>query len=122
MRRLRAVIVLLGVLAVLAVARSLDPQDLEAGRGRVLSYRLPRCGFLYSTGYPCPTCYMTRSFAHMMRGHVLKAFYAQPFGAALAIGCVYLAYGAAVVLISGQPWRPVWLNRTCSQPDAWAKR
>ena len=107
MRRLRAVIVLIGALAVLAAARSLDPQELEAGRGRVLSYRLRRCGFLYSTGYPCPACYMTRSVAHVTRGHVLKAFYAQPFGAALARGGICFTYVAAVLAISGERWRPV---------------
>lgn len=104
--RFRAAIVLVGVVALLGTAVWLDPVRLEPHhRG----YRyLPPCGILQRTGYPCPTCYMTRSFAYMMHGHPIRAFLAQPFGAALCLLVIYLGYGAVCVLITGQPWRPIW--------------
>jgi len=105
-RRIRAAIVLAGVVALLVLAASLDPQALEAGT--VTRWGLKPCGFLQRTGYPCPTCYMTRSFAYMMHARPLKAFYTQPFGAFLALLVMYLGYGAVRVLISGEPWRPRW--------------
>jgi hypothetical protein len=57
--------------------------DGEALVGPVL---LPPCGFRISTGVPCPTCYMTRSFALMARGRVLEAIFLQPMGAFLWLG------------------------------------
>jgi len=104
--RFRAVLVLAGVVALLAFAASLDPDRLEAHNS---GYRLlPPCGILVQTGYPCPTCYMSRSFAYMMHGRPDKAFAAQIFGALLCVLVIYLGFGALHVLISGKPWKPFW--------------
>ena len=104
--RFRAAIVLAGVLALLAVAVYLDPQRLaKFDHGYPF---LSPCGFLVSTGYPCPTCFMTRAFAYMMHGRPDKAFLAQPFGAALCLLVIYLGYGAVTVLVTNKPWQPFW--------------
>ena len=99
---------LAGVVVLLGVARWLEPQGLEDGTYR--HWLLRPCGLLQSTGYPCPTCFMTRSFSYMMHGRVDKAFWVQPFGALLVLAVIYLGYGAVQVLVTGQPWRPVWVD------------
>jgi len=104
--RVRAVFVLTGVVALLGLARWLDPVRLETpGHGY---FFLQPCGFLRSTGYPCPTCYMTRSFVYLMHGHPVRAFLIQPFGALLCVFVMYLGVGAVRVLVTGRPWWPVW--------------
>lgn len=104
--RLRAAIVLIGVIALLGVAAWLDVTRLEDPR-HGYSFLKP-CGFLVRTGYPCPTCYMTRAFTHMMHGHPLRSFAMQPFGAAMCVAVMYLGYGAVRVLITGRPWVAFW--------------
>jgi len=104
--RLRAAIVLIGVVALLGTAAWLDIGRLQDPQhGYAL---LKPCGFLVQTGYPCPTCYMTRSFTYMMHGHPIKSFAVQPFGAILCLMVIYLGYGAVHVLITGRPWIAAW--------------
>jgi len=105
--RIRAVIVLLFVTGLLGTAIYLNPTRLESPFHNGYSFLSP-CGFLYRTGYPCPTCYMTRSFAYMMHLRPDKAFLAQPFGAALCLMVIYLGWGAINVLYTGKAWRPFW--------------
>lgn len=104
--RLRAVIVLLGVSALIGAAMYLDPNRLEQHNDHYAL--LKPCSMLVKTGYPCPTCYMTRAFAYMYHGRPDKAFAAQPFGAALSLMTAYLAYGAIYVLVRGKGWNPFW--------------
>ncbi len=114
--RLRAVLVLIFVAGVLGTAAWLNPAQLEKPFHNGYSFTFmgirpfAPCGFLYRTGYPCPTCYMTRSFAYMMHGRPDKAFLAQPFGAALCLMVIYLGWGGLKVLYTGKAWRPIWVN------------
>ena len=71
-------ILFLGPTAVLITAAMLTPSS--AGHGTHTQLGLPPCGFLVYTGYPCPGCGLTTSFAHMIRLEVLGAFHANPFG------------------------------------------
>lgn len=104
--RLRAVIVLAGVVALLGYAVWLDPIRLER---RDHGYAMLKpCGVLVTYGYPCPTCFMTRSFAYMMHGRPDRSLLAQPFGTLLCLIVIYLGIGAVRVLASGRPWRPFW--------------
>jgi hypothetical protein len=54
------------------------------------------CSFRRMTGYNCPGCGMTRSFAFMAHGHVIEAFRMN------AIGPLFFAFLASQV-----PWR-IW--------------
>lgn len=67
-----------GPVAVLVTAALLTPA--AAGHGTHTQLGLPPCGFLVYTGYPCPGCGLTTSFAHMIRLQVHGAFHANPFG------------------------------------------
>ncbi|MFA5865870.1 MAG: DUF2752 domain-containing protein [Phycisphaerae bacterium] len=107
--RIRALIVLAFVLGLLGVAVYLDPIRLENTSNTGYRFLSP-CGFLQSTGYPCPTCYMTRSFTYLMHGRPDRAFLAQPFGALLCLMVIYLGWGAISVLYTGKSWKPFWFH------------
>ncbi len=70
-----------GPLAVLITAAILTPA--AEGHGTHMQLGLPPCGFLVYTGYPCPGCGLTTSFAHMIRLQVGGALSANPFGVLL---------------------------------------
>ena len=46
---------------------------------------LSACGFMQTTGLPCPTCGMTTSFAYMAEGRPVMAVRTQAFGAVLFV-------------------------------------
>lgn len=73
---------------VLGVARWLNPSPL--GHSTHLQLGLGECSFLHLTGYPCPMCGCTTSFALMAHFRVLTAFVNQPFGAMLFLGTAFL--------------------------------
>jgi hypothetical protein len=80
---------LIGVAStVLGVARILHPA--EKGFGTHQQLGLPPCFFLSFTGFPCPACGLTTSFAHTVRFNFHEAFITQPFGliACLATICL----------------------------------
>ena len=60
------------------------------------------CGFVTTTGYPCPTCGMTTAFAHAVRGHVGESIRSQPAGFALAAVTVVIGGCAAGAVITGR--------------------
>ncbi|MBZ0120828.1 MAG: DUF2752 domain-containing protein [Sandaracinaceae bacterium] len=68
-------------LAVIVTAALLTPS--AEGHGTHTQLGLPPCGFLVVTGYPCPGCGLTTSFAHMVRLQIGGALGANPFGVLL---------------------------------------
>jgi len=74
-------VVLSAIVSLLLLSHSFVPiLENRALRG---PFYIPPCGFRLQTGVPCPTCYMTRSFALMARGRILEAVRMQPMGALL---------------------------------------
>src|SRR5271155_2022381 len=82
-------IVFVGMVTTLSVARQLTPDPRGMGTHqqiRLLGGSMPECGFVvwtreaWGTGYPCPSCGFTTTFAHAMHGHFLQAIVNQPFG------------------------------------------
>jgi hypothetical protein len=104
--RLTAVGVLIGSAVILGVAWWTTPDPHGLGTHQRLG--LAPCGFLYTTGLPCPTCGMTTAFAYMVRGHFLHALWAQPAGAVLAGFTALLAVVAMIVLITGRRLEVNW--------------
>jgi hypothetical protein len=92
------VLLALGLLAVFALARWLEPSP--KGFGTHTQLGLPPCHFAWVTGHPCPSCGMTTSFAWFVRGRYDRAFGANPAGSLLAAACSvlipWLLVGAAV--------------------------
>lgn len=98
--RLYAAGVLAGVVAIFAVAAHLNPNGLSQGVHEQLG--LPPCGFVVMAGLPCPTCGMTTSFAHTIRGHVGQAVHAQFAGFVLAAFTLAAGVFAAYAIVSGR--------------------
>lgn len=76
--RLPWLITLGGAIAVLVVARSVEPSATGIGTHEQLG--LPPCLFFKLTGLPCPSCGLTTSFAHAARLQFYDALVTQPFG------------------------------------------
>jgi hypothetical protein len=84
-------------LAVLALAATVEPDP--SGTGTHTALGLGRCTSLYLCDLPCPSCGMTTSYAHFVRGQLLASLWVQPFGtllAALTIGCFWTCLYVAV--------------------------
>jgi len=104
-RAQRAVLLLAGavLLSLLAVARVLEPDSRGLGTHERLG--LPPCTFRQLTGYGCPSCGMTTSWAHLMRGRMGEAFRDNAGGALLGLVSLFLAPWS---LISGGRGRWLW--------------
>lgn len=86
------VLIALGLVAVFAVAFYLNPY--RDGRtwheGTHQQLGLQPCTFKVHTGYPCPSCGMTSSFALLVRGDVWNSLQANAVGTLLALFCVLM--------------------------------
>ncbi len=72
----------LGLLALLAVAALLKPDP--RGLGTHQQFGLPPCTFRFLFGWPCPSCGMTTSWAHVVRGQLIGALKVNVGGTLLA--------------------------------------
>ena len=64
----------------------------------------PPCPFYYLTGYPCPFCGGTRSFAYMWQGDIADAVRLYPLGPALFAGTLATVAALATGLVTGRSW------------------
>lgn len=76
--RVRGLAVAGPMTAVVVLALAMAPSP--AGHGTHRQLGLPACGFMASSGYPCPSCGMTTSMTAMAHGRVDLAIQAQPMG------------------------------------------
>jgi len=87
----------LGLSGLLGVAAMLHPQADGLGTHQQLG--LPPCTVRVLFGRPCPSCGMTTSWAHLVRGNVSEALRANVGGTLLGVlamaGIPYLAGSAA---------------------------
>ena len=98
--RLGGALVAVVCLAILTAAWHLGPTWLPLGPETQLS--LPSCGLRERTGYPCPTCGMTRAWGRAVRGNFLEALRANIAGTILAVGCGLAVVGGVGTAISGR--------------------
>lgn len=95
LRRLRLSLgaVVAGLVLVFGVASWLNPYD-SAGRPlRLATHQqlgLPPCTFYALTGWPCPSCGMTTSFALLVRGDFVNSLKANAVGTLLALAALAL--------------------------------
>ena len=92
----------------LAVSKTPDPD----GRGTHKKFGLPECGFLTMFNKPCPSCGMTTSFAHFVRGQWIDAGRANIGGLLLALVCTVQVPWCLWSAWRGELWR-------VRQPDVW---
>ena len=88
-------------LALLGIALALEPDPRGHGTHEALPMTGP-CGFLVSTGYPCPNCGMTTAFSHTVRFQWLRAFWVQPAGFVFALATVVVGVGGLWTAASGR--------------------
>lgn len=101
--RLLAAAVAVICAAVLVMAAMLTPDPRGFGTHQQLGgHAFAPCGALIVTGYPCPTCGMTTSFAHLMHGHLIASFVAQPAGMLLCIATMATLLIATTIAIRGR--------------------
>ena len=71
--------------AMLGIALYMRPDPLHLGSGTHQQLGLPPCGWLQTTGYPCPTCGCTTAVTWFVHAHPVKSFLTQPFGFVVAL-------------------------------------
>jgi hypothetical protein len=81
--RLVSIAIAIGIGVLFTVAVCLEPN--AKGHGTHEQLGLPACQFLRLTGWKCPQCGMTTSFAHTVRGQLFTAWDSNPCGPILAI-------------------------------------
>jgi hypothetical protein len=108
--RLGLVLLVLGWVAIFAVAASLNPYDENGAARRMETHRqlgLPECTFKTWTRLPCPSCGMTTSFALLVRGDLWHSLRANFAGTALALfGLAFIPWALTSVLMG----RVVWIR------------
>lgn len=98
--RTKAVVLVILILAVLVIARILQPDPRGVGTHQQL--RLPPCTFQAMTGLPCPACGLTTSFAWLARGQLARATEANALGPPAFLALVLLLFYEAGVLLAGK--------------------
>jgi hypothetical protein len=78
----------IGLAVVLGVARRLEPDP--RGYGTHTQLGLYPCMFAQLTGYRCPSCGMTTSFAWFVRGRFERSWRANPVGSLMVPTCALL--------------------------------
>lgn len=111
--RLSAGVTAAALAAVLCVAAVLEPDARGLGTHRQLG--LPPCTLVYWFGLRCPSCGMTTSWSHMVRGQVGRAVAANVGGALLCLTAMVLVPWLAASAVVGR-----WIVRRPS--DAWVVR
>lgn len=101
--RLLAAAVAMICAAVLTIAAMLTPDPRGFGTHQQLGGNaFAPCGALILTGYPCPTCGMTTAFAHLVRGHLVASFIAQPAGMLMCVLTMATVLIATTIAIRGR--------------------
>jgi Protein of unknown function (DUF2752) len=98
---------LFAALSILFLARLLKPSPSGVGTHEQL--HLPACPFFRLTGWPCPSCGFTTSFAHAARGDWLQALTTQPFGL-LLFGLTLMTIPVCLVLLIRRQPPSEWLS------------
>lgn len=106
----RDLLIPLGALAVLLIARALAPSATGTGTHEQLG--LPACPLLHLTGLPCPTCGYTTSFAFAARGQFGQAILTQPAGFLFFCLTVLLIPVSLYLRYRRTPWSQLLGTRT----------
>ena len=108
-----------GCVAILVAAWHLEGGGLPFGPQTQIS--LPGCALRERTGYPCPTCGMSRAWGQAVRGNVVEAFRANIAGAILAAGCGLGALGGLGTAIRGRGFYRRFIGPVTAalRPEQW---
>ena len=93
-----------GLIGLLGVAALLDPD--ERGYGTHQQFGLSPCWFIEHWNMRCPSCGMTTSWAHLVRGEVGKSLRANSGGTAMALLAFWLSWSLLASAMRGH-----WIGR-----------
>jgi hypothetical protein len=99
------VAVAVGLAGVFGVAAYLNPYGPDGAARTMATHTqlgLPQCNMVTLTGYPCPTCGMTTSFALLVRGDVRGSLRANWVGTVLAVSWAGLLVWAVAGAVTGR--------------------
>jgi hypothetical protein len=99
--RIGSLVISMAALAVLITATLLPPA--RAGVGTHQRMGFPACAWMATTGLPCPTCGMTTSFSHFVRGNWVASVYVQPMGFVLALLTGIAFWGGLYIALTARP-------------------
>ena len=102
-----AAIIAVAVCVIFLAAAWVTPNQRGVGTHHQLG--LPTCGWIIAADIPCPTCGMTTSFAHAVRGQFLQSLFAQPMGLVLAIVTFLTGIIASITAITGRSLALIWM-------------
>src|SRR5688572_4854944 len=100
-----------GLAMVFYVATRVHPYAPDGTPLRMASHQsigMPPCRFKEMAGLPCPSCGMTTSFAHLVRGDVWNSLRANWVGTGLAVFCALLIPWCLASAVRG---RLLWVRR-----------
>jgi Protein of unknown function (DUF2752) len=99
------ILVAAALATVFYIATVVNPYDANGHPLRLASHQslgMPACRFKEMTGLPCPSCGMTTSFAHLVRGDVWNSVRANWVGTGLAVFCAFLIPWCLVSAVRGR--------------------
>ena len=99
-QRILLVVLATGLISLLVVAAWLPPDPRGYGTHQQLG--LPPCSFQQLTGWRCPSCGMTTSWSHLVRGQIAASFRANSGGALLGLVCLVVAPWALMCGLRGR--------------------
>ena len=102
-----AAIIAVAIGVIFLAAAWVTPSDRGVGSHHQLG--LPTCGWIAAADLPCPTCGMTTSFSHAVRGQFLQSLFAQPMGLLLAIGTFLTGVLAIFTAVTGRSLALIWM-------------
>ena len=104
-RSSRILLIIVGgvLFGLLGVAATIEPD--ERGYGTHQRLGLPPCTFQAVTGVRCPSCGMTTSWAHLVRGHLVNSLKSNAGGTLVGVIAMLLAPWA---VLSGLRGRWFW--------------
>lgn len=85
--------------SVIFAGYSIEPSASGIGTHRQMG--LPPCGWMASSGMPCPSCGMTTAVSYSVRGKIVSAFVTQPAGAFFGLGVGIFGIFGIWMLITG---------------------
>ena len=95
-----------GLIALFVRAAFVPPDPRGFGTHQGLG--LPPCTFRQVTGVRCPSCGMTTSWSHLVRGQVFRSFEVNAGGALIGVLCAFFAPWSLVSGLRGRWfWRPI---------------
>ena len=100
----RTALAVVGLLFLVGFGLAATVNPDPSGRGTHQQFGFPPCIILTKTNIPCPTCGMTTSFAHFVRGQWGQSAEVNTSGFFLAVCCLCYLPWSLMTVVRGRWW------------------